>query len=217
MAAKKGHAIWFWVVALALALTVAFLVFSPAFQGYVEQATSWAEGVMRSHKVAGAVVFFVMSALSAMLAFATSAVLVPPALEVFGKAVTFLLLWGGWMAGAVAAYAIGRLARPLLVRWGYGKKLEEYQQFVSKGMKFWAVLLLCIAVPSEIPGYLLGGIHYSFTRFLAAMGIAEGIYALTVIIAAERLLDAKPASLIAIGAAVIGFVVGAGFLLRKFK
>jgi len=215
MAAKKGHAIWFWVVGLVL--IVAFLVFSPTFHGYVERATSWAEGVMRSHKVAGAVVFFVMSALTAMLAFATSTVLVPPANEVFGKAGTFLLLWGGWLMGAVAAYAIGRRARPLLVRWGYGIKLEEYQQFVSKRMKFWAVLLLCIAVPSEIPGYLLGGIHYSFTRFLAAMGIAEGIYALAVIIAAERLLDAKAGSLIAIGAAVIALAVGAGFLLRKFK
>jgi hypothetical protein len=30
---------------------------------------------------------------------------------------------------------------------------------VSKRMRFWTVVLFCIAVPSEIPGYLFGGLH----------------------------------------------------------
>ena len=113
-------------------------------------------------------VFFALSAASAMLAFASTAILVPAATEVWGPMI-FLLLWGGWTAGAIAAYWIGRLARPLVIRMGYKHKLEEYERLVSKHMKLWAALLFCIAVPSEIPGYLFGGMRYSLPKFLVAI------------------------------------------------
>ena len=96
---------------------------------------------MNAHPVMGAAVFFLFAATSAMLAFTSSVVLVPPANLVWGKLITFLLLWGGWIAGAIAAFGIGNVARPLLVRLGYHATLDKYQQFVSKRMKFWSVLL----------------------------------------------------------------------------
>ena len=61
-------------------------------------------------------------------------------------------------------FGIENVARPLLVRLGYQETLEKYPQFVSKRMKFWAVLLFCFAVPSEVPGYLFGGLHYPFWK-----------------------------------------------------
>ncbi len=145
---KPSRAVWGWLALGAAALLLLILFFaSNTFKGFVEEATGWSEDLMGAHPVIGAWVFFLFSALSAMLAFASSIVLVPAANLAWGKIITFLLLWGGWVAGAVAAFGIGKLARPLLHYLINKEKLAEYQQFVSKRMKFWAVLLVCFAVP----------------------------------------------------------------------
>lgn len=191
--------------------------YSATFRDFVDQATGWAKVVMNSYPVIGAVVFFLFAAISAMLAFASSVVLVPAANLVWGKFITFLLLWGGWIAGAIAAFGIGKVARPLLIRLGYRETLAEYQQFVSKRMKFWAAVLFCIAVPSEIPGYLFGGLRYPFLKFLGAIAIAESIYAFGIVIAGQSLVAAKPIPLIAIVAILIIIAVVARWLLQTLK
>lgn len=198
-------------------LVALLLVFSPTFKDFVEQTTGWAKDIMNAHPVAGAVVFFLFSALSAMLAFASSAVLVPPASLVWGKLVTFLLLWCGWIAGAIAAFGIGKLARPLLVRMGYEDTLEKYEKFLSKRMKFWAVLLFCIAVPSEVPGYLFGGVHYPFLKFVAAIAIAEAIYAVGLVVVGESVAVAKPIPLLAAVGILLVIGVAAGLALRAAR
>jgi uncharacterized membrane protein YdjX (TVP38/TMEM64 family) len=172
---------------------------------------------MNAHPVTGAAVFFFFAAASAMLAFTSSVVLVPPANLVWGKLLTFLLLWGGWMVGAIAAFGIGNVARPLLVRLGYQGTLEHYQQFASKRMKFWAVLLFCFAVPSEVPGYLFGGLHYPFWKFFGAIAIVEAIYAFGIVIAGENLVADKPASLLVTVAILIVIAIVARWLLRRLK
>lgn len=198
-------------------LLVGFLLWSPLVQRLVDEAIHWAEGAISEHPLAGAAVFFVFSAVSAMLAFASSAVLVPPANLVWGKALSFLLLWGGWLTGAVLAYGIGRLLRPLLARSPFEDKLEKYQQYASQHMSFWALLLFCLAVPSEILGYVLGSIRYPLMKFLAAMAIAEAGYALGVVIAGESLLVDKPLPiLISLGVLAV-LAAGAGLLLRLMK
>lgn len=201
----------------AIALFLILLTQSETFQSFIVSVTDWAKGVMTAHPVLGAIIFFVFAALSAMLAFTSSAVLVPPANLVWGKLITFFLLWGGWIAGAIAAFGIGRSARPLLLKLGYQKTLERYQQFTSKRMKFWAALLFCMAIPSEIPGYLFGGLRYPFIKFLGAIAIAEAIYALGLILAGQSLISAKPLPLIAIAATLVVVVLTARFLLRRFK
>lgn len=207
----------FWVFIGVAALLVAFLLYSATFKGFLDSATTWAMNIMNARPIVGAVVFFLFSGLSAMLAFTSSAVLVPPANLVWGRAITFFLLWGGWIAGAIAAFGIGKLARPLLVRLGYQKTLEGYQQFVSKRMRFWQVVLFCVAVPSEIPGYLFGSLHYPFLRFLAAIAIAESIYAIGLIVAGDSLVSARPMRLLVTVAIMAIIAAGAGWLLRALR
>ncbi len=182
----------------------------------MEAANNWAKDIMSAHPVTGAAVFFLFSAVSAM-PFASSAVLVPSANLVWGKLVTFLLLWGGWLTGAMAAFGIGNRARPLVIYLGYRDTLERYQQFASKRMKFWAALLFCFAVPSEVPGILFGGVRYPFLKFVAAMAIAEAIYALGLVIAGESLVAAKPLPLFATMGILIVIALGAGFALRTIQ
>lgn len=202
---------------VAVVVVLVLLSYSETFRGLLDSITLWAKDLMAANPQLGALVFFLFSMLSAMLAFASSAALVPPANLVFGKLVTFLLLWGGWLAGAVVAYLIGSLARPLLIRLGYKEKIEKYEEYVSRRMKFWMVLLFCFAVPSEIPGYVLGGVHYSFWRFVIAMAVTEAIYALGIVFAGESLLADNPLPLILILGALILIGAGAGMLFRKLR
>ena len=211
---KPWRSVGFWLALVAVAAVIAFIALSPTFKGWLETVAEWAEGIMKAHPVAGSVVFFLLSAISAMLAFASSMLLVPPANEVWGKPVTFLLLWGGWTVGAFGAYVIGHYARPLLHRLVQKQTLEKYQKFVSKRMELWTATLVCLAVPSEIPGYVFGGLHYPFWKFAAAISIAEAIYALGVIIAGESLVDAKPGALAVTVAILVVVALGAGMLLR---
>lgn len=198
-------------------MLLTLLLYSTTFKNFVDRATDWAQAVMTAYPVMGAAVFFLFAAVSAMLAFTSSVVLVPPGNLVWGKLITFLLLWGGWIAGAIAAFGIGNVARPLLVRLGYQKTLDDYQSFVSKRMKFWTVVLFCIAVPSEVPGYLFGGLHYPFLKFLGAIAIAEAIYAFGIVIAGESLVAAKPFSLLATVAILIIIGAAARLLFRTLK
>lgn len=213
---KRGS-LWLWIALVAIVLLLFALPYSATFKNVVAEAIAWAEAIMRAHPTAGAAVFFLFAAVSAMLAFTSSVVLVPSASLVWGKLITFLLLWGGWIAGAVAAFGIGKVARPLLVRLGYQNKLSKYQQFVSRRMRFWTTVLFCIAVPSEIPGYLLGGLRYPFLKFLGAMAIAESIYAFGIVVAGQNLVTAKPFPLLIVIAALIIIATSARLLLHKLK
>ena len=214
---NKRSSLWFWITLAAIVLLLALVSYSATFRNFVDEATAWAQVVMSAHPVIGAMVFFLFAAISAMLAFTSSVVLVPPANLVWGKLITFFLLWGGWIAGAIAAFGIGKVARPLLIRLGYRKTLDEYHQFVSKRMKFWSAVLFCIAVPSEIPGYLFGGLRYPFLKFLGAIAIAEAIYAVGIVIAGQSLIAAKPFPLIAAVALLIIIAVVARLLLQTLK
>ena len=213
----KKRSIFLVLGLLALVAGLALLSYSETFRDLLEGITLWAKDLMAANPLLGAVVFFLFSMISAMLAFASSAALVPPANLVFGKLVTFLLLWGGWLTGAVAAYLIGSLARPVLMRWGYKEKIEKYESYVSRRMKFWMVLLFCFAVPSEIPGYVMGGAHYRFWKFVLAMAITEAIYAILVVFAGESLFAENPLPLILIVAALILVGGGAGMLFRRLR
>ena len=213
----RRSSLWFWIALAAGLFLLLALPYSETFKHYVARATEWAEGIMNAHPVTGAVVFFLFAALSAMLAFTSSVVLVPAANLVWGKLITFFLLWGGWVAGAIVAFGIGNVARPLLVRLGYQEKLDKYRQFASRRMRFWTTLLFCMAVPSELPGYILGGLHYPFLKFLAAIAIAEAIYAAGIVIAGQSLLAEKPLPFLIMVAGLIVIVISARLLLRKFR
>jgi uncharacterized membrane protein YdjX (TVP38/TMEM64 family) len=44
---------------------------------------------------------------------------------------------------------------------------------VARRLRFPTVLLFQLALPSEVPGYVLGTLRYPFWRYLAALAIAE--------------------------------------------
>lgn len=178
------------VLVAAVGLAVLFLVSaSSALHGVVGDVITAAAGVIRQHPVPGTVLFVLLAAFSAMLAFFSSAVIVPVGIEQWGWPVTALLLWIGWLAGGVTAYGVARFLGRDVVRWAVpAARLRHYQERVSGGASFSAVLLLQAAVPSEIPGYLLGLAGYPFRRYLAALALTELPYAAGAVLLGEGFL-----------------------------
>lgn len=156
-----------------------------------------------------------LSALAAMLAFVSSWVLVPFAVFTWGAPGALLLLWIGWLLGGAATYAIGRfLGRPA-VRWLVPSALlARYEERFVRHMPFHVVLLVQLSLPSEIPGYLLGVVRYSFVRYLAALGIIELAYGLVTVYLGQGVLERRIVPILAGLTLLVLGTVWAAYTLR---
>jgi uncharacterized membrane protein YdjX (TVP38/TMEM64 family) len=142
-------------------------------------------------------------------------VLVPPAVYAWGPAVCAALLWAGWMLGGLASYALAyRFGEPVM-RWlAPGKSLEKYQAKIRKRVTFGFILLFQLALPSEIPGLVLGLAHFPLDRYLLALAIAELPYAIGTTMLGASFVSRQFGLLITLGATA---VVAAVFLGRAFR
>lgn len=176
-----------------------------------------AKQVIAKHPVGGPLAFLGLSALSAMLGFVSSAVLVPAAVYAWGAPVTMLLLWLGWTLGGATAYTLALVfGRPLL-RWIVASAaLARYQHLLDKRPAFTSVLLFQLALPSEIPGYLLGLARYPFMRYLAALMLAELPYAVGTVLLGLGFVERDTATLLAVCAVgAVGLAVVARLLRTR--
>jgi uncharacterized membrane protein YdjX (TVP38/TMEM64 family) len=199
---REGASIWPRAVVLLLICgALAAVGSSEALHSTLLRAVAAAGEIMAARPVLGAVVFVLLSAASALLAFFSSAVVVPVALYTWGKGVCFLLLWTGWTLGGMIAYWLGRtLGRPVL-RWALpAATLARYEEQLSRHTSFRVVLLFQLALPSEVPGYLLGVVRYPFGRFLAAYILAELPYAVGTVYLGAGFLERHLLLVIALGA-----------------
>jgi len=112
----------------------------------------------------------------------------------------------------VARLAAGRryfiLHRAIL---RYEEKIRGWEQELSTRTRFIHILLFQAAVPSEIPGYLLGILRYPFLHYMAALAITELPYAIATVYLGESFLQGEGIIFIVLGIAVIA--IGA-FLVR---
>jgi uncharacterized membrane protein YdjX (TVP38/TMEM64 family) len=169
-----------------------------------------------AHPLLGRVVFVLLAAASAVLAFFSSAVLVPGAVYAWGKAATIALLWLGWTFGGAFTYAIGRvMRRPLLRTLGASKRFESYLRRIPSTIRWPLVLLLQLALPSEVPGYLCGFLRVRFAVYLSALALAEMPYAIGTVLVGETVLQRRPGWLLVLGAAGVLLSLGAYRLLHR--
>jgi uncharacterized membrane protein YdjX (TVP38/TMEM64 family) len=206
--------------AVILALLVVALVVMAASEtvhSAVLGVLGAANGIIAGHAVLGPVVFVLLAALSAMLAFFSSALLVAPAVLAWGPVRSMVLLWLGWMLGGIAAYFAARfLGRPLIRSLVSAKGFEHYATKLTRDTPFTAVLLLQLSLPSELPGYLLGVVRYPPLRYLAALAIAEVPYAIATVMIGEGFVERRVTLLLSLGAlAIIALVVVARALRSR--
>ncbi|HEY0094563.1 MAG TPA: VTT domain-containing protein [Archangium sp.] len=208
---------WKRVLLLLLLLGgMVLLASSEAFQSALAWMLAKAGPVIEAHPFWGAALFILLSSISAMLAFFSSAVLVPVAIHTWGKALCVLLLWCGWMLGGACAYGIARSwGRPVVRRLVSGDLLGRYEERISQHSSFGLVLLFQLAVPSEIPGYVLGLARYGLRRYLLVLAIAELPYAVGTVYLGSSLLERRSFVLLVLGALGILFSAWALNALRK--
>lgn len=180
---------------------------------------NFAAPLMQARPLLGAVVFVLVSAISAMLAFFSSAVLVPVAVQVWGTVATMALLWLGWTVGGVCAYSLAAWAgRPVVARLLSANTLERYGNRLTAHAPFGLVLLFQLGLPSEVPGYLLGLIRYPMWRYLAALVLAELPWAVITVLLGTTLLERRVSVLVALGTfAVVSSSLAFWMLHRRLR
>ena len=166
--------------------------------------------------VLGALLFLLLAAISAMLAFVSIAILVPVAVYVWGEPFSMLLLWVGWIMGGAAAYGIARLLGRRFVQWlTADSALNRLEHRLRPDTPFSLILIFQLGLPSEIPGYVLGLVRYPFGRYLLALAIVEVPYTIATIYLGAGLVDARGGLVLAIGLSAVALSVGAFYVLRK--
>lgn len=197
---------------LALAAVVAG---SDTLHAFVYKLILSAEPVIAAHPWWGALIFSLLAAVSAMLAFFSSAILVPLAIDVWGQGATIGLLWVGWWLGGLGGYAVGRwLGRPLIQAMTGGERLNRYQT-ISRQAPFHMILLFQLALPSEVPGYVLGTLRYRLATYLLALALAELPYALGTVYLGEFFLERRIALFLLVGTVGLAFAAACFHYLHQ--
>jgi uncharacterized membrane protein YdjX (TVP38/TMEM64 family) len=190
--------------ALVLLVVAVIVVSSDELHRAVTGLYAEAVHLIIIHPVMGTLLFVLLAAASAMVAFFSSAVLVPAGVLAWGAPATFALLWGGWLAGGAIAYGIGRRYGRRVVLWMIpAESLQRYERRVERHAPFAAVLLLQMALPSEVPGYLVGVLRYPFLGYLLALALAELPFALGAVLLGESFVRGDALRLVIVGLAGI--------------
>ena len=188
------------VVVVLICTSVALLLSVDVVYDSLRHALSMAEPLIVQHPYLGAISFVLLAALSAVLAFFSSALLLPAAIFAWGNSITLALLWLGWLLGGVCTYALGRgLRRPGHVAARAPSELGFYVQRVSGNATFALVLLLCLALPSELPGYLCGYLGVRFRTYVGALALAELPYAAGAVLLGEGVVNRDTGWLVMFG------------------
>ncbi len=193
------------ILLLGTLIVVAGLVASTeTLRGKSHEIIVLVESAITAYPVAGKLLFVLMALASAMLAFFSSAILTPIGIYAWGSTETFFLLWIGWLLGGMVSFLVGRyLGRSVVSALLGESRLSSWETQVGQHTKFIHILLFQAAVPSEIPGYVLGILRYRFPFYLAALAIAELPYALGTVYLGESFLKGESLVFVAIGAAAI--------------
>jgi len=189
-----------WLALLAIA--VVLLLLARPVHSQIVALFDAAVPVIQGHPVLGPLVFVLLCALSAALAFFSSALFIPVAVDVWGYAPTIALLCLGWWLGGLGAYLLGRyLGDPVVRRLAGGDAVERYEAWVRERVTLGRVVLLHMAVPSEAASYLLGMARAPWGTFLAAIGIAQLPFAILSVLLGASFLERRLGELLLWGAA----------------
>jgi uncharacterized membrane protein YdjX (TVP38/TMEM64 family) len=204
---------------LLVGVLVVLLLSSDSLHARLQQVLSAAEPVIRAHPLWGGALFVLLAALSAMLAFFSSALLVPAAVYSWGPVGTILLLWLGWLLGGMVAYGLGRsFGRPLVRSLSSRRLSEFYLERLPAQVDLPIALLVQLALPSELPGYLCGVLRVRFATYVAALALVEAPFAVGAVLLGESLLQRESGWLVVLLVlAASASVLAAALLHRRLR
>ena len=91
-----------------LAALLALVLFAEQAREPMLELAGVIQRVEAAHPLTAMLLVVLFAAVSAMLAFVSTAAIAPFLATTFGTPVAGLLLWSGWLLGGMLAYAIGR-------------------------------------------------------------------------------------------------------------
>ena len=178
---------------------------SSLLQDYFQDATVFLQNYGAAHPYISILIFVGLSMLSAMLISFSSVWLVPAAVVLWNNHFTITLLLSSWLLGAVFSYLIGRYGGyPLVKKFVNASKVAYYEKMVTEKFGAGLIFLLRLTLPSEIPGYLLGIVRYSFVKYFIITFLAELPYAIYSVYAIDSIIEKKPTTFAV--AAIIWFM-----------
>jgi uncharacterized membrane protein YdjX (TVP38/TMEM64 family) len=204
---------------LLLCALVAALLSVDALFALLERALAAAEPFIAARPLAGPLLFVLLSAASAMLAFFSSAVLVPVAVYNWGRGTTVVLLWLGWLLGGVCTYAVGRYFGGPILRGLVPVRLADfYLRRLPAQVDFTTALLFQVAMPSEVPGYLFGTLRVPFHRYLGVLALVEAPFAVGTVLLGESVIRREGGGLLLLAAVgLTASMVAVHRLQRRLK
>ncbi|HEV8694840.1 MAG TPA: VTT domain-containing protein [Lysobacter sp.] len=209
------HLGWRALGTLVVCVLLALLLSVDSLYALMQELLGAAKPVITAHPFWGGVLFVALSALSAMLAFFSSALLVPVAVYSWGRLATIMLLWMGWLLGGACAYGLGRfLGRPLVRTLATAHLSEFYLERLPAQVNFPIALLIQLALPSEIPGYLFGMLRVRFGTYLTALALVELPFAAGTVLLGESIVERQGAWLLILALVGVGTSLYAVYLLH---
>jgi uncharacterized membrane protein YdjX (TVP38/TMEM64 family) len=199
-----------------LVACAALLLLTPSVHARLIDTIDSVGELIRRQAVLGMGAFVLLAAASAMLAFVSSAVLIPVAVHVWGAPLCALLLWLGWFLGGVATYAVGRyLGRPIVERLVSPATIGRYEVWARSSVALAPILLVQLALPSDAAGYIFGIVRCRPVVFLAALALAEVPYALGAVYLGVSFLERDAIALFGLGLAGIALSVWALTMVHR--
>lgn len=203
-------------ILLVLCAALAAIASSTAVHEELLRALTMTEDVIGAHPIMGAAIFVLAAAVSAMLAFISIAMIVPAAVFAWGAPTSITLLWLGWILGGIGTYSIGRFVGRPVVRWLAAQdSLRKLESALPVDAPLWMIVLLQLALPSEIPGYVLGVLRYPLGRYATALALAELPYALAAVYLGASFIDGRSGVLLGAGILVALLSLAPMIFLRK--
>ena len=202
---------------ILLALFIALIFWSSSsLQGFFYDSLDLFKGFTEENKILGIFIFIGLAALSSMLSLFSSIPLVPVAIVSFGAPLSLILLLGGWLLGESIAYFIGQYAgRSLLNYFVSLERIEYYKKLIPGKSQFLLVLLFRLAVPAEIPGYVLGAIKYDFWKYLLATFLAELPFAAVTIYSGKAFISGDKMTFIGLILFLLAITAYTAYLFRR--
>jgi uncharacterized membrane protein YdjX (TVP38/TMEM64 family) len=201
-------------VLVAVVAVAGLLALSEELHGQLVASLALADPLFARHTVTGALLFVGFAALSAILVFFSSVLLVPVGVRTWGATGCFLLLWCGWFLGGLVTYTIGRhLGRPVVRRMLSDDKFARYERFIPHSGSFLTATLVQLALPSDVSGYFFGLLGYQARVYLGALVCAELPYALGTVFLGSAFIRREYGLLLSASAVAIAVLV----LLRQHR
>lgn len=178
------------IIIFLLILGIALIFWSSTLlQEYFQSAVIFLQNNGYAHPYLSVLLFVGLSALSAMFFSFSSIWFVPVAVVLWSNPYTVVLLLFSWMLGGTISYFIGMYGGyPLVRKFISAKRIETYEDLITKKIGFGVIFLFRFMLPSEIPGYLLGMARYNFAKYFLVTLLAEAPYAVYSVYAIDSII-----------------------------